>query len=186
MAALASAGRLGLEAQIPAPVSRQQRGHVQHSGLHADARQPRRAPLLQLPGRSLRGLTARCPGGWAAPPVRTAPHPARQRGAKACQARSAPALSSEAARAPPAHCPEAPGERCPCACLGRRWGRAGSSYLEDEGWSSVFRLRPQRPPPPIKGKKSAYSHLIPRPGRSRYPPEEGHRLSPDNACGNVV
>ncbi|XP_066861710.1 vasoactive intestinal polypeptide receptor 1 isoform X6 [Kogia breviceps] len=82
VAALASAGRLGLGPQIPAPVSRQQRGHVQHAGLHADPRQPRGAPLLQLPGRSLPGLTATCPGGWAAPPVRTAPHPARHRGQK--------------------------------------------------------------------------------------------------------
>lgn len=56
---MASAGRPGLELQIPAPVGRQQRRHVQHAGVHADPRQPERAPLLQLPSRGLPGLTAR-------------------------------------------------------------------------------------------------------------------------------
>lgn len=59
MAALASAGRPGLELQIPAPVGRQQRCHVQHAGVHADPCQPQCAPLLQLPSRGLPSLTAR-------------------------------------------------------------------------------------------------------------------------------
>lgn len=59
VAALASAGRSGLELQIPAPVGRQQRCHMQHAGIHADPRQPERTPLLQLPSGGLPGLTAR-------------------------------------------------------------------------------------------------------------------------------
>lgn len=59
VATLASAGRPGLELQIPAPVGRQQRRHVQHTGVHADPCQPQRAPLLQLPSRGLPSLTAR-------------------------------------------------------------------------------------------------------------------------------
>lgn len=69
VAALAPAGRTGLALQAPAPVGRQQRCHMQHASLHADPRQPQRAPLLQLSGRSLLGLTTRDPR-W---PLRTRP-----------------------------------------------------------------------------------------------------------------
>lgn len=77
MAALASAGRPGLELQIAAPVGRQQRRHVQHAGVHADPRQPQRAPLLQLPSRGLPSLTAR---GRQAPSYLPTPAP----GAEVC------------------------------------------------------------------------------------------------------
>lgn len=69
VATLASAGRPGLELQIPAPVGRQQRRHVQHTGVHADPRQPQRAPLLQLPSRGLPSLTARGRQAHLHPPL---------------------------------------------------------------------------------------------------------------------
>lgn len=62
VAALEPEGHLGPGPQIPVPVRRQPRGHVQHPGLHADPRQPQRAPLLQLPGRRLPGLSSEAQG----------------------------------------------------------------------------------------------------------------------------
>lgn len=61
VAALEPEGRAGLGPQVPAAVGRQHERHVQHTSVHADPRQPRHSPLLQLPGRGLPGVTCRHP-----------------------------------------------------------------------------------------------------------------------------
>lgn len=142
MEALAPAGRSGLEPQTPAPVGRQQRRHVQHAGLYADPCQSQRAPLLQLPGRSLPGLITPGPGTQGGPfrPFVTTLAGTRDRG---LPERGQP--QTGAGRLPWPAVQTLLENSCTYASTSTRAGELGAPPLEDAG-GTVIRLLLQRVP----------------------------------------